>query len=320
MKSKIFVYALMGFFIFFLAFFPDRYLQSVSDGLTLFLVAVLPSLLPFFFFSKILSEYNFGFDVGKLMKKPLKRIYNVPSISGYILIMSMLSGYPVGAKLISDLYEKKLIDTDTAKSISTFTSTSGPLFILGTVGMSMLQSKTAGFIILVSHYLSALINGLIYRRKTGEIEVNPLPPPINTSDILSKSMLNSIVSVALVGGYIAIFNMVIDVMRDLKIIEFAAKGLSLLNINFDTAMGFVSSIIEVTKGCHIMSKSSSHIAVLIPLCTFAISFGGLCITLQSLTFLGKCKIKPAFYLLSKLTQALISMIISGIISYLVFFV
>ncbi|MFA6867173.1 MAG: hypothetical protein WCR54_06610 [Clostridia bacterium] len=306
--------------MFFLIFFPDKYLISISDGLTLYFVAVLPSLLPFFFFSKILCEYNFGFDIGKLMKKPLKKIYYAPSLSGYVLVMSMLSGYPVGAKLISDLYEKNLIDQKTAKAISTFTSTSGPLFILGTVGMSMLHSKLAGFIILVSHYLATLINGLIYRNKNNDLSINLIPPPIDSTKILSKSMLNSIISVALVGGYIAIFNMVIDVLKDIQVIGFFAKSLTLLNINYDTALGFVSSIVEVTKGCSIMSNSPMHIAVLIPLCTFAITFGGLCITLQSLTFLSKCKIKPAFYLLSKFTQALISMFISGILCYLFFLI
>ena len=43
--------------------------------------------------------------MGKLLKKPISRLYNAPSQSGYILVMSLLSGYPVGAKLIDDFYE-----------------------------------------------------------------------------------------------------------------------------------------------------------------------------------------------------------------------
>jgi nucleoside recognition membrane protein YjiH len=78
--------------------------------------------------------------------------------------MSVLSGYPVGAKLTADFYEKGLITKGQACRITTFTSTSGPLFIVGTVGIGMFHSAKLGIIILLSHFIGAILNGLIYRK------------------------------------------------------------------------------------------------------------------------------------------------------------
>lgn len=311
MKARYVFIIITAFFMVMLIIFPEKYILSVANGLNLYALNVLPALFPFIFFSKLLGELNFGYDLGKLMNKPIKKLYNVPGISGYVLVMAMLSGYPVGAKVLSDLYEKNYITTSEAKTISAFTSCSGPLFIVGTVGIIMLNNKLGGFIILISHYLGTLINGLIYRKKSKIRESSTvlLPPLIDSNKLLSESITNSIISVAIVGGYIALFNLILDIITDFSIIAFFAKLFS-FSLDYNLGTGFFSSIIEITKGCLIMSKSGISIKIIVPLCTFAITFGGISVTLQSLTFLSKCKIKPAFYLLSKFTQAIISTVIS----------
>ena len=104
----------------------------------------------------------------------------------------MLCGYPVGAKLVGEFFDAGLIDGKQAKKIASFTSTSGPLFIVGTVGVSMFDNKLFGFVLLFSHYLSALLNGLIYRgRRSSDINDTPVPKSLKTEDILNKSMLNT---------------------------------------------------------------------------------------------------------------------------------
>lgn len=312
MKSRYVFIIITAFFMVMLIIFPDKYITSVANGLNLYALNVLPALFPFLFFSKILGELNFGYDLGKVMNKPINKLYNVSGIGGYVLVMAMLSGYPIGAKVLSDLYEKKYISSSEARTISTFTSSSGPLFIVGTVGIIMLNNKLAGFIILISHYLGTLINGLIYRRKKTKEDNSPMlfPPLIDSTKVMADSIINSIISVAVVGGYIAIFNMALDVLTDFNIISLMVRLFSFTKLDYNLSIGFFSSLIEITKGCLIMSKSGVSMKLIVPLCTFAITFGGLSITLQSMTFLAKCKIKPAFYLLSKFTQAIISMVIS----------
>ena len=84
---------------------PDKLMDSCYKGLLLFAVNVLPALLPFFFFSKILTSLNFADDLGRLLGKPFIKLYGVPPCASYVFSMSVISGYPIGAKLISDLYK-----------------------------------------------------------------------------------------------------------------------------------------------------------------------------------------------------------------------
>jgi len=297
--------------------FPDRYIQSVTDGLNLFVINVFPALFPFFFFSSILSNLNFGYDLGLAMKKPLNKLFNAPPLSGYVFIMSLLCGYPVGAKILSDFYEKGLISQKETKAVAAFTSTSGPLFIVGTVGVTMLNNKTAGFIMLISHYLSALINGLIFRLKRKDGGDNfPLPPVINADSVLKDSMTSSLLSVAIVGGYVAVFNMVLAMASDVGIISFLSFPFKKFGLNVGAAEGLISGLIEITKGCFLVSRSGCSIKIAAPICSFIITNGGLSITLQSLTFLGKCKISPAYYLLTKLTQGILCFLICLGLSFL----
>ena len=44
-----------------------------------------------------------------------------------------------------------------------FCSTSGPLFMLGTIGAGMFYAPAAGAVIALSHYAAALLNGLAFR-------------------------------------------------------------------------------------------------------------------------------------------------------------
>ncbi len=242
--------------------------------------------------------------MGLALKKPLKKLFNAPALSGYVLIMSMLCGYPVGAKLTADFYEQGLIDQTEARAISAFTSTSGPLFVVGTVGVGMLQSKSAGFIILISHYLAAILNGFIFRAKKSESVSLPAIPQINYDKTLSNSMTSSIVSVAIVGGYIAVFNMILDLFFDIGLISVLARPLTLLGVNIRLGEGIFASVVEITKGSLLLSKSGFPLKTVAPLCALGITFGGLSITLQSLTFLAKCKISPVFYLLGKTVQGI----------------
>lgn len=302
------------FFICCLVINPQRYIQSIFSGMLLFAKNVAPALFPFFFFTKLLTGLGGASAIGRLLKKPVTRLYNAPSQSGYILVMSLLSGYPVGAKLISDFYQNGNFSIENCKKVSSFTSTSGPLFVVGTVGTLMLSSPKAGYVIFLCHSLGALLNGLIYRGRKSEEKPLPIPIVKDEEELLGKSITSSILSVLVVGGYIAIFSMIIDVAIDCKIVDalsfLLSKPLTLFNISQEVSKSCVISLIEITRGCQSFAQSGEDIKIILPFIAGLLSFGGLSITFQSLTFLRSCKVKASFYFLVKLTQAIITFVIS----------
>lgn len=298
---------------------PPRYIESTMNGLLVFANSVLPALFPFFFFTRLLTAIGMAESIGSVFKLPLRKLYNAPPESGYIFFMSIMSGYPVGARLVSDFYTMGAIDEKEAKVISSFASTSGPIFILGTIAGVILKSPNIGYIILISHILGAMLNGLIYRRisknKTTAND-NTKPLPKKTSDnILEETITSSVISILVVGGYIALFYLIGDIMSDIGLIDFFAdilgKILPLFGINGDMARGIVFSLFEVTRGAiEISATPNIDIKEVIPIITFLVSLGGLSITFQSLTYLKSAKISFPFYFLTKLTHAVISALIA----------
>ena len=43
----------------------------------------------------------------KLLSKIMRPLFNVPGEGAYAFIMGVISGYPVGAKIVSDFYKKR---------------------------------------------------------------------------------------------------------------------------------------------------------------------------------------------------------------------
>lgn len=142
---------------------PEFYLNSARRGLSLYATSVLPSLFPFYFFSLLLTYIGSAKTISAIFQKPVRVLYNAPKESAYVLMLSMLSGYPVGASMTAELYSAGVITEKEAKSVAAFASTSGPVFILGTVGTAIFNDIKVGVIILIAHYISALLNGLIFR-------------------------------------------------------------------------------------------------------------------------------------------------------------
>ena len=311
-KWQIILSAVVLFLMLALVFQPDIYMESCLRGLLIWGSSVLPALFPFFFFSSILIKLHTLDILGEKLSKFMQKVFHCPGSSGIIYLLSIISGYPVGAKLASEMYASGALTRNQVVRINAFASTSGPLFIIGSVGVGMFVNHTAGIIMLISHLLGALCNGLLYRNYHYK-EETVLPPPkpkVSTQDILSNTMYDSIVSILIVGGYIVIFNILIDVLFNLNILTFVGSIFSgllfLVGLPESLGTGLASGILEVTRGCLDLSQSGASLKLITVLGCMLISWGGISIHLQALTFLSKCKISAGFYFLQKFTQSLIS--------------
>lgn len=296
---------------------PRACIASVHSGLAMFVQSVLPALFPFFFFTRLLTSLGAARVLGNLFRRPVALLYNAPPIGGYVCLMSLLSGYPVGARLLGDLYKAEVIDGADARCISAFASTSGPLFVVGTVGTAMFGDPSLGYAALGCHVAGALLNGLIYRRRRPAGRRPRFVPPC-TDNVLASGMTDAILSVALVGGYIAVFGMAIDLLTAIGAIELAAKPLaSLLGAcgqDPDVANALVTGLVELTRGCKTLSETGLDAKTALPYLAGMLSFGGLAIAVQSLSFCSVCGIRIGFFALTKVTQAAITVAIALLVS------
>jgi sporulation integral membrane protein YlbJ len=280
---------------------PGRYIVSAANGAALWALTVLPALFPFFFFSKLLCMFDADKALGRMLGKPMRLLYNSPPAGGYIFIMSLLSGYPIGAKLIGDYKESGMISKDEAHSLAAIASTSGPLFILGTIGSLILKNSTAGVIILVSHYISAIVNGLIYR---GKNLPESLTYPENVKISLRDSIYSAVISILIVGGYIIVFSIVCDLIKDIGLLGLISGALK--PVFGPLAEGMLLSLIEVTRGSVIIGVADTGIILKTAAIAAGVTFGGMSVILQSITFLGNAGIKTGRFMLMKGTQCVVA--------------
>lgn len=298
--------------IFVIAFNPTNYIAETFRGLSVWATIVLPSLFCFFILTKILMQQEKNIKLFCFLDKPFKKLYNV-NFGGYIFTMSAISGYPIGVKLISEFYDQNLISKDEAFRLTSFCSTSGPMFIIGSVAVKMFNNYYIGIIILISHLLSSLINGLLYKNVG-----NKRIPKNNDNIVIKKStlndiMLNTITSVLMIGGYIAIAFTLLEFVTNS---QFFTQICNFFNnfFNFQIFESIFRGIIEVTSGCvNLVGKVISP-KILCVVLTGLISFGGISIHLQSQMFLNKIGIKYKKFLLIKTTQAFISIGLSLVLS------
>ena len=160
-------YIALGIFIFaiiiLIAINPSKYSAVAKNGIEVWAKILLPSLLPFFILTKLLASTGVVDGICSVFSPVMTKLYKCPSISCYSFFMSIITGYPVGSKLISDLYNIGKLTKNEAIKATSFCSNSGPMFILGSVAIGMFADKKMGVIILISHILGALANGLLYR-------------------------------------------------------------------------------------------------------------------------------------------------------------
>ena len=160
---KKFISILSIVFLLSLIFYSTENIIAVKNGLTLWVNNVIPTLFPFFIATEILYNTSIINILSKILEKPVKNLFNVPGQGAFVLLMGTISGYPTGAKIVSNLKSQNILSKEEAERLISFTNNSGPLFILGTVGISLLSNKKIGYILLISHLISCIIVGISFR-------------------------------------------------------------------------------------------------------------------------------------------------------------
>lgn len=319
----------------FIIAFPHQSFQAALTGLDTWLRSVFPALLPFFITSEIMMGIGLVDFFAVLLRPIMKPLFRCPGESSFIWAMSITSGYPVGAKLTSSFLERGNITVQQAQRIIAFCSTSGPLFMLGAVGIGMLNNPTAGKVIALSHYAASIIVGLIFRfympsdhKEAKKIE-NP-PGVIKTAfaallsarkkdnrtfgEMLSDAVRNSMNALLYIGGFIILFSVIIDILLKTGLISNISHILAPifipLGISPQLLPGLMGGILEMTTGCKLIAQAAAPVSQKIILSTFIISWSGFSIHCQVMGFLSKSNISMGLYIIAKVLHGILASILA----------
>lgn len=317
--KKLFIPACICLFTMFLLVFSNANLSSAKNGLALWANSVVPSLLPFFIATELLGYTNVVSLLGKLLNRFMRPIFNVPGEGAFPFVMGIISGYPMGAKIVSNFKSQGICTNEEAERLLAFTNNSGPLFIIGTVGIGLFKDTNTGILLFLTHILACLTVGFIFRwwksgrkKRTAFLQdsSNSVPSKVslsNLGEVLASSIMSAINTVFLIGGFIVLFSVIISILENSGILDaigsFISPILNIFGIPVSYADGILTGLLELTNGvCSIASIANKSISKNIIICAFLLGFGGISITLQILSITSKAKISIKPYIIGKLFQ------------------
>jgi len=300
----IFVFTLVLFCI----LFPENMIASTKTGISLWWKVVLPSLFPFMILSNLIIKTALPKIFGKILNPIMKLIFNLPGISSIAVFLGIIGGYPLGAKVTSDLRKDNAISQDDANSLIKFTNNAGPLFITGAIGIGLYNNVKIGSLLLVTHYISALIVGFILRNnKTSKSTNDEINFEIITlsklGQTLNDSIKTAVISVVSVGGFIVLFSIISTILFESGIISFISNAF-LPTLDKNISYSIVSGLLEVTNGVNLVSIATIPLKQKLVLTSILLGFGGFSIHAQTLSVIAKTDIKISSYLIGKTFQGL----------------
>lgn len=275
----------------------DVVAAGALSGVQLCLQTVIPSLFCFM----VLTGFLINSGLYRLISLPLgpltKGLFCLPPSMGSVVLLSLIGGYPMGAKSIAGLLEQGRLDRATAQQMLPFCCCAGPSFIITAVGSGMFGSAQAGILLyLVQLFVSILLGAVLGMRERGQqrrMLCAPLPAQ-RTSDFMPMSqafVLSVSQAVSALGqmcGFVILFKALSDILS--STLEGGVLSCLLLGS------------LEVTNGCLLASGQPLGLC----LASCFLSFGGLSVAAQIAGILRGTGLRLRPFLLLRLAHAICS--------------
>ena len=278
---------------------------SVIYALNIWVHNLIPVLFPFFIISDILINYNITAYIPKIIKKICKQLFNISDNMLTILLLSMISGFPSNARNTRTLYDKGMINLEEANHILIFSHFANPVFILTTVGAFFLHSERVGIIILVSHYLSNIILGILFRKKDNFF-VNCRNDTImenNWGNVFVRAIKRAIDTILLICGILVVFMLLSEII------------LSIINVNIYNQM-IIKGLFEITIGIEALSNLNISMIYKAVIASMFLSFGGIAVHIQVISQITETKINYIYFFMGRMYQVIISVILTYVLCLL----
>lgn len=242
----------------------------------------------------------------------MKPLFGLNGSCSLAIILGFISGYPIGAKTAVDLYIKGSCSKSEAEKVLAFCNNSGPMFIVGAVGVGMMKSAQAGWILYTSQIISALIVALIMRNIPTAYHSVKKDSEVHSFDfgsIFTDAISSSVLLILTVCGFVVIFALLLSFIEKLGVIH----ALSSFGIKYSFCKSVIYGFLECTGGAKQIVLSTENLIYRYMLVSSVLAWSGLSVHLQVLGIIKKAKLSPKLYFKGKVLMAIISPVVTLII-------
>lgn len=233
-------------------------------------------------------------NIGEVAATPLwyiaRYILRLDKKTFAVFILSQIGGYPVGVRLLSELYGN---DPDNSRSYSKhlcYCYNSGPAFVTGIVGIGVYNDVTAGIIVFISCLTANFLAAVVMNIRNTALKQHRTEIGFSSSDI----------SASLISAARAMLNIILPILLFNCVTELAGY---LLHAVFNMEIpAFLKAVTEITN------IKTDGVIFSLPITSALISFGGLCVIYQIFS-LADFKVNKLYFIFSRI---LISAVSAGV--------
>ncbi len=193
-------------------FNADSASQGAVYGLKLCAEKVIPSLFMFMVISSYMIKSEVLTVMGEGSRKLFGFLFDLPKESGAVFIMSLMGGFPVGAKMIRQEVERGNFTKNQGKRMLLFCVNPGLAFVINMIGASTLRNKKAGVILFVGLVMSSFIIGIASRFFKKDDTHTAKKETYNGSSPFVDSINESIRAMIKICGWIILFSALMQII------------------------------------------------------------------------------------------------------------
>jgi len=294
--------------------FPKLSVHFALAALNLWFTKMIPTLFPFMVLSGILIRMNLVKPLCSPFRSLARILFGVEENGIFCIIIGFLCGFPMGAKVIGDLYKRNEISLNEAEYLLSFCNNIGPIYFCGYVLVTLQIENKLPF--LFGMYGIPLLYGIlrhhvknvslyqknrcgsapkVYSVHSAAIQKKQETPKL--MEALDSSILSGIENITKLGGYMIFFNLFNMLPRILM-----QKGFfSTLSYAGRVRLTyFFSCFFEISNGVNLVNDKAPVLMLTM------LSFGGLCCMAQTYSLIKDTPLSIVKYGLNKLLFLLLT--------------
>lgn len=295
MKKNMFAIPFILLLLVFILFYPADALKASLNGLMLWFYTLLPTLLPFLILTNLVNSLNLGNSLTFLIRPFASLLFRLSGNGCYILLMGLLCGFPMGAKLCGDFVRTGRISRQEAQFLLPICNMVSPAFLVSYLFTAMLHQTENILPFLVCIYAPVFVWGLFSShflydlkepaQKNSLASVRPDTPTLCAA-MIDNCIMNSFEIITRLGGYLILFSLLSAVIANIPVFSETFRCVLLM-------------LLEITNGAKVTAASDLPKSMQIFLILTGANLGGASFLAQTAGMLKETKLSLLRYITEK---------------------
>lgn len=279
-------------------------LSYAAMGLQLWFEKMIPALLPFMILSGIVIRLKLTETIASFIYPLIRPIYRIRKNVCYCMMLGFLCGFPMGARVVSDLYSREQLTKEEGEYLLAFCNNIGPVYYCSFVLPLLHRELTAPY--LFGMYGIPALYG-VFLRYTRFRRLDALLPAKNAEPIAKElcicsgnshifrrgerllsetdqSISAALRSILTLGGYMILFNL-------LNLIPHVLWG---------KQIPLLAPLLEITGGLSLLQAQAPLYSLLV------LSFGGMSCIAQTYSCIKDTGLSIADYTIHKIILTMLN--------------